>query len=55
MLRLLELCLKGDARIWSKAYEEKLGREDPPIAINWDNLRGALEEEFEETKDPDKV
>ena len=55
LLHLLQLCLKGDARIWSKAYEEQLGREDPPVAISWDNLREALAEEFERTKDPDKV
>ena len=55
MLRLLQLCLKGDARIWSKAYEEQLEREDPPLAINWDNLRGALAQEFERTEDQYKV
>ena len=55
LLRLLQLCLKGDARIWSKAYEEQLGREDPPLAISWDNLREALAEEFEKIEDPDKV
>ena len=54
-LHLLQLCLKGDARIWSKAFEEQLGREDPPLAINWDNLRGALAEELERMKDPDKA
>ena len=55
LLRLLQLCLKGDARIWSKAYKEQLERENPPLAINWDNLQGALAEEFERTEDPDKV
>ena len=55
MLHLLQLCMKGDARIWAKAYEEQLGREDPPLAISWDNLREALAEEFEKTKDPNKV
>ena len=49
MLHLLQLCLKGDARIWSKSYEEQLEREDPPLAINWDNLRGALAQDFERT------
>ena len=52
LLRLLQLCLKGDARIWSKAFEEQLGREDPPLAINWDNLQGALAKEFVRTKRP---
>ena len=55
MLCLLQLCMKGDARIWSKAYEEQLGTEDPPVAMNWDNLEGALADEFEGTKDPNKV
>ena len=55
MLRLLQLCMKGDARICSKAYEEQLGREDLPVAISWDNLRAALAQEFERTKGPDKV
>ena len=55
MLHLLQLCLKGDARICSKAYEEQLEREHPPLAMNWDNLQGALAQEFERTKDPDKV
>ena len=55
MLHLLQLCLKGDARIWSKAYEKQLEREDRPLAINWDNLQRALAEELERTEDPDKV
>ena len=55
MLCLLQLCLKGDARIWWKAYEEQLEREHPPLAIIWDSLQGALAEEFERIEDLDKV
>ena len=55
MLHLLQLCIKGDARIWSKAYEEQLSKEDPPIAISWDNLQAALAEESESIKDQGKV
>ena len=34
MLHLLQVFLKGDVRIWSKAYEEQLEREHPPLATN---------------------
>ena len=39
MLRLLHICLKGDARSWSRRHEEELQRADPPVPLTWDNLR----------------
>lgn len=54
-LRLLQLCLKGDARAWLKAYEAKLQTFDPPVALNLEGLREALVEEFVKSEDPDRV
>ena len=55
MLRLLQICLKGDARVWSKEFEEKLRVAEPPVRLSWDNLRHGLEGEFVKTEDPDRV
>ena len=55
MLRLLQICLKNDARVWSKAFEEELRAADPPARLSWDNLRHGLEVEFANTEDPHKV
>ena len=35
MLRLLQICLKGDARVWSKEFEEKLRVVVPPVILSW--------------------
>lgn len=55
MLRLLQICLKGDARAWSKNYEEELQGTNPPIQLTWDLLKQGLEREFVKTEDPDKI
>ncbi|MCO5561285.1 hypothetical protein L7F22_014906 [Adiantum nelumboides] len=55
MLRLLQICLKGDARAWSKSHEAELQMADPPIQVTWDILRQALTENFVRLEDPDKV
>ena len=55
MLRILQLCLKGDARAWSKAYEEELQSLDPPIAVTLEGLKEALAGRFVKIEDPDKV
>ena len=55
MLRLLQICLKGDARVWSKEFEEKLRVAEPLVRLSWDNLRHGLEGEFVKTEDPDRV
>ena len=55
MLRLLQICLKGDARKWAKVYEEELQTLDPPVVLTLINLRDALVADFVTTEDPDKV
>ncbi len=55
MLRLLQICLKGDARAWSKTHEEGLQRADPAVPLTWDNLRQALATQFAKVEDADKV
>ncbi|MCO5614679.1 hypothetical protein L7F22_068963 [Adiantum nelumboides] len=55
MLRLLQICLKGDARAWSRSHEEELQMADPPIQVTWDILRQALTENFVRLEDPNKV
>ena len=54
MLRLLQICLKGDARVWSK-FEEKLCVVVPPVILSWENLCDGLEREFVNKEDPDRV
>ena len=49
MLCLLQICLKGDARVWSKEFEEKLCVAVPPVILSWENLRDGLEGEFVKT------
>ena len=55
MPRLLQICLKGEARAWAKAYEEGLQAFNPPIALEWEILKDALVEEYVKLEDPDKV
>ena len=55
MLRLLQICLKGDARTWSKGHEEGLQKAEPPVELTLENLRQALTAQFVKTEDPDKV
>ena len=55
MLRLLQICLKGNARTWSKGHEEGLQKDEPPVELTLENLRQALTAQFVKTEDPDKV
>lgn len=55
MLRLLQLCLKGEARTWSKAHEARLQALEPPEHLTWDSLRTALAVRFAKIEEPDKV
>ena len=41
--------------MWSKTFEEGLRRADPPVQLDCDNLKEALETEFVKTEDPNKV
>ena len=54
-LRLLQICLKGEARTWSKTYEEALQRADPVVPLTWDVLRRALATQFAKEEDAHKV
>ena len=55
ILYLIQICLKGDARAWYKAYEEELQRVELPLPLNLDNLKKALMEEFVREEVPKKV
>ena len=55
MLRLLQICLKGDARTWSKGHEEGLQKAEPPVELTLENLRQALTAQIVKTEDPYKV
>ena len=55
MLRLLQICLKGEARTWSKSYEEGQQGADPPVHVTWDSLKRALATQFVKVEDADKV
>lgn len=55
MLRLLEIYLKGDAKTWSKTYEEGLQEANPVVPLTWDGLKQALATKFAKVEDADKV
>lgn len=55
VLRLLQICLKGEARAWARTYETGLQALEPPVALTLENLREALVAEFVSVVDPDKV
>ena len=54
-LRLLQICLKDEARKWLKSHEGELQRAQPPIVLTLDNLKEALKEEFVKAEDPEKL
>ena len=47
--------MKGDARVWSKEFEENLRVAVPPVILSWENLRDGLEGEFVKIEDPNRV
>ena len=55
ILHFIQICLKGNAQAWFKAYEEDLQRVEPPLTLNLDNLKQALVEGFVKEEDPEKV
>ena len=55
VLRLLQICLKGDARLWLKVYQEQLAATDPPGVLMVEVLKQALSEAFKKIEDPDRV
>ena len=55
MLRLLQICLKGEARTWSKTYAEGLQGADPVVPLTWNGLKEALATQFAKEEDADKV
>lgn len=54
-MRLLQICLKGEARPWVKVYEAELQACDPPIVLELVDLKQALRVEFDKKEDPNKV
>ena len=50
-LRVLEICLKGEARVWFEAYVEGLGEQ----SLTLNEAKRALNNRFQKTEDPDKV
>ena len=54
-LRLLKICLKGDARKWLKSHEEGLQGAQPPIVLTLVALKEALVAEYVTEEDPEKV
>lgn len=55
ILRLLQVFLKGEARVWLKVYEAELRAQDPPVVLELVALKQALRVKFEKEEDPDKV
>ena len=49
------ICLKSEARAWLKVYEAELRAHDPPVALELEALKQALQVEFVKEEDPDKV
>ena len=54
-LHLLQICLKGEVRVWLKSYKAGLQRPQPPVALVLYNLKEALVEEFVKEEDPEKL
>ena len=51
VLRVLKICLKGDARTWLKKYESGLGDD----VLNVEEVKTALTYRFVKVEDPEKV
>ena len=54
-MRLLKICLKGDACKWLKSHEEGLQGAQPPIVLTLVALKEALVAEYVTEEDPEKV
>ena len=55
VLRLLQICLKGDARAWFRDMEAQNIESEHPAILTFANVSKALVKEFQHVEDADKV
>lgn len=55
MLRLLQICLKGNACTWLKEFEAQQATAQPPQIITVEGLKDALKHKYEQVEDADKI
>ena len=49
VLRLMQICIKGDARTWLKDFEARQQATQPPQVVTVEGLKEALKQEFQKT------
>lgn len=47
MLRLLQICVKGDARKWLTRFEAEQATSNPPIVVTAEVVKEGLRQHFE--------
>ena len=55
VLRLLQICIKGDAHKWLNNFEAQHGRDQPGVPITVDIVKDALSHRYRTVEDADKV
>ncbi len=55
MLRLLQIFIKGDARVWLKDFEAQQQEAEPPVPVTVELIKEALKTRYQRVEDPDKV
>ena len=47
MLRLLQICIKGDARVWLKDFEAQQQEAEPPVPMTVELIKEALKTRYQ--------
>lgn len=55
VLRLLQICLKNDARSWFQKYEKAHVEQETARDLTFEDARKALLEEYQQVEDADKI
>ena len=52
MLRLLQKCIKGDARVWLKDFEAQQQEANPHVSVTVELIKEALKTRYQRVEDP---
>ncbi len=55
VLRLMQICVKGDARKWLKVLEAEQAAAQPPIAVTVELVKEAMKNQFRNVEDAEKT
>lgn len=55
MLRLLQICIKGDARLWLPNFEAQQQAVEPPVLVTVDLVKDDFKLKYQRVEEPDKV